>query len=133
MSNLNEDDIAEYMEGGNMAMTTKEIFEVKYREIDEDLIEWNELINELSKKGISLYKLKMDYEKKSEEIVATTNFKELYGANNQKVRDNHVKTVLAKDYETIKALEFSVDWITRRISFLRELIHVKRTIMEVSK
>lgn len=132
MSNLNEEDIAEYMEGDKMAMTTKEIFEVKYREIDEDLIEWNELIKELSKKEISLYKLKMDYERKSEEIVATTNFKELYGANNQKVRDNHVRNTLSEDYEVIKDLEFSISFISRRMSFLKELIRTKRTFMELN-
>ena len=130
MSNLNEDDIAEYMEGGNMAMTTKEIFEVKYREIDEDLIEWNELIKELSDKEVALFKWKHVYNVKSEEIIANVDFKKLYGANNQKVLDAHVRNELSDWYDTIKDLEFSVDWITRRISFLRELIRVKRTIME---
>lgn len=130
MSNLNEEDIADYMEGDKMTMTTKEIFEVKYREIDEDLIEWNELINELSSKERALLEWKELYQSHSDKIIAETDFKSLYGANNQKVRDNHVKKVLSTDYKTIKALEFSIDWIGRRISFLRELIHVKRTIME---
>ena len=130
MSNLNEEDIAEYMEGDNMAMTTKEIFEVKYREIDEDLIEWNELINELSSKEKALLEWKELYQSHSDKIIAETDFKALYGKNNDKVRKEHVKNELMTEHETIKALEFSVDWITRRISFLRELIRVKRTIME---
>lgn len=33
----------------------------------------------------------------------------------------------------LAALEFSVDWIGRRISFLRELIRVKRVLLEVSR
>ena len=130
MSNLNEEDIADYMEGDKMTMTTKEIFEVKYREIDEDLIEWNELINELSSKERALLEWKELYQSHSDKIIAETDFKSLYGANNQKVRDNHVKKELGTWYDTIKDLEFSIDWIGRRISFLRELIRVKRTIME---
>jgi len=113
-----------------MPMTTKEIFEVKYREIDEDLIEWDELINELSSKERALLEWKDLYQSHSDKIIAETDFKSLYGANNQKVRDNHVKKELATWYDTIKDLEFSIDWIGRRISFLRELIRVKRTIME---
>ena len=37
---------------------------------------------------------------------------------------------LSKDYLHLKNLEFSIDWLGRRISFLRELIRTKRTIME---
>ena len=103
------------------------------RPVDDLLVEWENLISELSNKEVMLYHKKTDYQRKSDEIIAETNFKELYGANNQKVRDNHVKTVLSKDYETIKALEFSIDWINRRISFLRELVKTKRVLMEVKQ
>ena len=103
------------------------------RPVDDLLVEWENLISELSNKEVMLYHRKTDYQRKSDEIIAETNFKELYGANNQKVRDNHVKTVLSKDYETIKALEFSIDWINRRISFLRELVKTKRVLMEVKQ
>lgn len=133
MSNLNEEDIADYMEGDKMAMTTKEIFEVKYREIDEDLVEWNELINELSSKERALWEWKELYQSHSDKIIAETDFKALYGKNNDKVRKEHVKKELQTWYDTIKDLEFSVDWIGRRISFLRELIRVKRTILEIRK
>ena len=85
---------------------------------------------ELSCKEVLLYQKKTAYQQESDRIIAETNFKELYGANNQKVRDNHVKKELGTWYDTIKDLEFSIDWIGRRISFLRELIRVKRTIME---
>lgn len=136
MSNLNEEDIAEIMEimgGGNMAMTTKEIFEVKYREIDEDLIEWNELINELSKKERALLEWKELYESHSEMIIAETDFKALYGKNNDKVRKEHVRKELSSWYDTISDLELGISWITRRISFLRELIRVKRVMMEAKQ
>lgn len=133
MSNLNEEDIAKYMEGDKMAMTTKEIFEVKYREIDEDLIEWNELINELSKKEKALLEWKELYQSHSEMIIAETDFKSLYGKNNDKVRKEHVKKELSSWYDTIKDLEFSIDYLNRRITYLKELVQVKRVIMENKK
>lgn len=95
------------------------------------LDEWEKLVDELSEKEIALYEWKEVYQIKADEIIANTDFKALYGANNQKVRDNHVKTELCDWYDTIKELEFSVDWIARRISFLRELIRTKRTLLEV--
>jgi len=98
-----------------------------------DLMEWKNLVEELSRKEVLLYQKKTDYQQKADKIIAETNFKELYGANNQKVRDNHVKTVLSNDYETIKSLEFSISWIVNRISFLRELVKTKRVLLEVKR
>ena len=129
MSNLNEQEIAEIMENGNVG----EIVVPYGDDITDYLTEWENLISELSNKEVLLYHRKTAYQVRSDEISAETNFKELYGANNQKVRDNHVKTVLSNDYETIKALEFSIDWIGRRISFLRELVKTKRVLMECKK
>lgn len=126
MSNLSEQEIAEYLE---------KAFSRSRNSSDKDIVvllnEWENLITELSNKEVMLYHRKTAYQQESDRIIAETNFKELYGANNQKVRDNHVKSVLAKDYEVIKALEFSIDWIGRRISFLRELVKTKRALMEV--
>jgi len=126
MSNLNEEEIAEIMENGNVG----EIIVPYGDDITDYLSEWENLIEELSNKEVLLYKKKEAYQVMSDKIIAETDFKALYGKNNAEVRKTHVKNELMTDYETIKALEFSVDWIGRRISFLRELIHVKRTIME---
>lgn len=92
--------------------------------------EWDELIHELSDKEVALFKWKEVYNVKAEEIIEHTNFKELYGANNQKVRDNHVRNELTDWYDIIKDLEFSIAYIERRISFLRELIKCKRVLLE---
>ena len=97
------------------------------------LNEWENLIEELSQKEIALYEWKQVYNVKAEEITAHTDFKAIYGANNQKVRDNHIRNELSDWYENIKDLEFSIDYITRRISYLRELIRCKRVIMEAGK
>ena len=100
-------------------------------ETNDYLRQWDELIEELSQKAIALFQWKAVYEIKANEIIEHTDFKELYGANNQKVRDNHVRNELSDWYDTIKELEFSIDYISRRISFLRELVKCKRTLIEV--
>ena len=97
------------------------------------LREWESLINELSEKELALIEWKEIYEIKANEIIEHTDFKELYGANNQKVRDNHVRNELSDWYDIIKELEFSIAYIERRISFLRELVKCKRVMMEVKK
>ena len=73
------------------------------------------------------------YDVKANEIIEHTDFKALYGANNQKVRDNHVRNELSDWYEIIRDLEFSLNYINHRISFLKELIRTKRMIMEVNR
>ena len=102
-----------------------------HNSIPEILCEWEELTRELSSKEIALLQWKQIYEIKANEIIEHTDFKELYGANNQKVRDNHVRNELSDWYDIIKELEFSIAYIERRISFLRELVKCKRTLLEV--
>lgn len=140
MSNLNEEDIALIMEskGENVtidvdAIVSDELKELCGSDISRDLLEWSKLVTELSNKEIALYKWKECYQIKSEEIIANTDFKALYGKNNEKVRKEHVKSELSDWYDTIKDLEFSIDWIIRRISYLKELIRTKRTLMEVKE
>ena len=99
----------------------------------ENLSEWSRLVTELSEKEVALYHWKEVYNVKSEEIIANTDFKALYGANNQKVRDNHVKSELSDWHNTIKELEFSIDYLVRRISYLKELIRTKRVLMEIKE
>ena len=98
--------------------------------VEEYMREWDELIHELSDKEVALFKWKEIYEVKANEIIEHTDFKELYGANNQRVRDNHVRNELTDWYDIIKDLEFSIAYIERRISFLRELIKCKRVLLE---
>lgn len=102
-------------------------------DINDDLYEYSSLIKELSNKEIALYKWKEIYEIKANEIIEHTDFKELYGANNKKVSDNHVRNELTDWYDTIKDLEFSIAYITRRISYLKELIKCKRVLLEVKQ
>ena len=121
MSNLNEQDIAEYLE--------EKVYSKDFTIVDL-VCEWEDLIEELSEKEIDYYYTKRSYQALSDKIIAETDFKALYGANNQKVRDNHVRNELSDWYDIIKDLEFSIAYIERRISFLRELIKCKRVLLE---
>ena len=140
MSNLNEEDIALIMEskGENVtidvdAIVSDELKELCGSDISRDLLEWSKLVTELSNKEIALYKWKECYQIKSEEIIANTDFKALYGKNNEKVRKVHVKNELGDWYTIIKDLEFSIDYLVRRISYLKELIRTKRVLMEIKE
>ena len=97
------------------------------------LCEYECLVNELSSKEVEYFTRKESYNRLSSEIIESTDFKALYGKNNEKVRKEHVKGELAVEFKELKALEFSVDWIRNYIIFLREVIRTKRTIMEVKE
>ena len=123
MSNLNEQDIAEILEEQEVRYSTD-------LTIGELLKEWEDLIEELTEKEIDYYYNKQVYQQLGDKIISETDFKSLYKANNQKIRDNHVKKELATLYGTIKDLEFSIDYLNRRISFLRELVKCKRVMLQ---
>ena len=126
MSNLNEQDIAEYMEEEEVRYSTD-------LTIGELLKEWEDLIEELTEKEIELIHLKKHYESESHRIETTVDFKEIYGKNNADIRKHHIKTELADVVDKMTLLKLSIDWINRRISLVRELVQVKRTIMENRK
>jgi len=94
--------------------------------VDVLLTVWEGLVRELSDKEVELYKLKEAYLIAESNIVNETDFKALYGANNQKVRDNHVKAELSDMVSTMKALEFGINWIRSYIPLLKEVIRVKQ-------
>ena len=103
------------------------------QKMEELFTELNSLIEEITDKEIALYQWKELYEIKSEEIIKHTDFKELYGKNNAEVRKTHVRNKLTDWYDTIKELEFSINWLTHRISYMRELIKTKRVLLEVKQ
>ena len=95
------------------------------------LKEWENLINELSMKELALIEWKEIYEIKAQSIEDETDFKAIYGRNNADIRKLHIKQELKEWSNIITDLEISIAWITRRISFLRELVKCKRTLLEV--
>lgn len=97
------------------------------------LVEWEDLLEELSEKEIELTYLKEKIFEKEQLIINETDFKEVYGKNNADVRRNHLLSLMKTDYDNRNTLELSVDWLNRRISFLRELVRTKRVLMEVKQ
>ena len=99
--------------------------------MNDYLKEWEELVNELSEKELALIEWKQIYEIKAQTIEDETDFKAIYGRNNADIRKLHIKQELKEWDNTIVDLEISINWITRRISFLRELVKCERTLLEV--
>ena len=90
---------------------------------DELLRTYEDLVLELSDKEIELYMLKEQYLQRESEIVQNTDFKALYNANNQKIRDQHVKETLKDMVEKKVELQFTIDFIRNYIPLLREVLH----------
>lgn len=87
--------------------------------------EWEKLVRELSMKEVELYNLKEAYLLAERKIVEETDFKALYGANNEKVRKQHVKSELSDMVQEKANLQFSIDFIRNYIPLLREVIRSK--------
>ena len=136
MSNLNEEDIARLNEAIKESKNEPVEIEIPTpmtTSVEDDLTEWSRLITELSENEIELFELKEKYELASEKIIDETDFKAIYGKNNAEVRKQHVKSILYADYLVIKDLEFSIDYLKRRISYLKQLIHTKTVLREVKE
>lgn len=123
---LNADDLCDYLNS------------VKFLDskVADDLTEWSMLITELSRKEIKLYECKENYQFLSDKVLAEAkenniDLKKIYGGNNATTRKQYVKETLVNETKEIKDLEFSIDYITRRISFLKQLVHTKIVLMEV--
>ena len=102
-----------------------------YKTIQIITAEWEDLLEELSQKEVEYYMLKEAYNYLSEKIIADTDFKELYGKNNETIRKNHVKKELAEMVTDLKNYEFSINYIQRRISFLKAMTYVKLNVAEI--
>lgn len=126
MSDLNEQEIAEIIE-------KKEEPNDIEKDINENLSEWSSLITELSLKEVDLIKIKERIFDKEQWMTEQVDFKELYGKNNADIRKQHFKKFLKNEYATRNSLEVSIDYLKRRISFLKQLIHTKTVIMEVKE
>ena len=124
MSNLNEEEIAEYLENMGICRYLVEC------SVPDLLERWEDYINELSEYEVEYCKLKEEYTQKEFEIVylSDINFKELYGSTSEKVRKQHASTVLKPLKTKLTGLELSIDYLKRYIVFIRELCKWKRSI-----
>ena len=133
MSNLNEEDIAKIQEK-KLKEKARPPFDLTIDDkIENNLNEWSNLVTELSLKEMSYLKLKDTIFNKEQWIIDNTDFKKVYGKNNADVRKQHLQKFLKEEYELRNSHEISIDYIKRRISFLKQLIHTKTIIMEVKE
>ena len=96
-----------------------------YKEVKDITCEWEDLITELTNKEIEFHNLKEKIFTKEQEAIKKTDFNKLYGANNKDVRKAHLDKIMAEDYQTKQDLEFSIDYLKRRISFLKAMTYMK--------
>lgn len=110
----------------NLCETLKELFKPKKpTTIADYYTEWEKAITEIDTKTKDLLNLKETYNQMEQDIIENTDFKELYGANNQKVRDNHVKNELKDMVEQKQTLELRIDYLKRRIDFIKSIVKAK--------
>ena len=98
--------------------------------IDDYFREWEKSIDDLKTTHIELINLKETYAQLEQDIVENTDFKELYGANNQKVRDNHVKNELKDLVDKKHELELKHEYLSKRIDFIKNLMAMQRTLIK---
>lgn len=91
----------------------------------EDLDKWESLVNTLRDDEKKLSELKNHYIVRESSILNNTDFKKLYGANNDKVRNAHVKKVLKNTLNDKKNLELKIDDSKRMISFLKARVNAR--------
>lgn len=92
------------------------------------VMEWERMVREENYKQYELYSLKEKYLMAEQKIINETDFKEIYGKNNEKIRNAHVKSKLSHLVMKMKYLEWSIDFINGYIPLLREIIRMKREV-----
>ena len=105
--------------------TLDEMEPTVYMDVEDISQEWETNLTELTEKERSLDTMKEEYENLSEEIIQSTDFQKLYGKNNDKVRKSHVRRELSEMYDLMKKFEYEVEYLKRRISFLKAMVYVK--------
>lgn len=99
--------------------------------LDIHLEEYESLVKELSEKEVQYLEIKETIFDKEQWIIENTDFKQVYGKNNSNVRKLHFQKHMKKEYNNRKDLEISIDYLKRRISFVKTTINTKITILQV--
>ena len=88
---------------------------------------YEDLIDELAMKEVSLAKLTEQYRAKEFDIMFQSDFdfKAAYGSTSERVRKQHARNMLCKMRGEITSLELSVAYLKNYIPFLKEIIWVK--------
>ena len=102
----------------------------------DNLSEWSQCITSLSVKEKLLIEKKEQKSREEFEIMFVNtdiDFKEIYGSTSEKVRKKHADKVLKPLKDEIKGLELDIDYLKRRISFLKQVVYTKTVLREVTK
>lgn len=91
--------------------------------IKEYFNEWNEHINKIPVTQQLLEKCKDELFYLKQEMDGKTDYNDLYGKNNDKVREAHYKKFLAPQYSNIQELDDDLEYRERRISFIKSRIN----------
>lgn len=110
-------------------------------DVKDNLSEWSSLITELCAKEVELSEAKEEYQGLSLALLEEARtikeetehdiIKAKYGGNNDKTRKKYVEETLVDEHEAIVKLERRIDYINRRVPFLKSLIRTKTVLMEI--
>ena len=110
-------------------------------DVMDNLVEWSRLITELCAKEIELSDAKETYQALSYNLLEEARtvkeetehdiIKVKYGGNNDKTRKKYVEETLVNEHEAIVELERRMDYIKRRVPFLKSLIRTKTALLEI--
>ena len=100
---------------------------VSLQSTEEIVKQYEHYIIELSSKEVELIQVKEEYNEKEFQIkyVDDINFKELYGRANDDTRNYHVTITLKELLDKKQDLEISIDYLKRRISFLKTVLYLR--------
>jgi len=98
--------------------------------IEEWFTLWNRYIYELTEKEQELMNIKETYNQMEQQIINTTDFKEIYGKNNETIRKNHVRAELKDIVDTRHDLELRINFLKRRISYIKSLMSMQETLLK---
>ena len=109
--------------------------------IDDYFKEWEMNINELHDKKKDIMDLKDTYAKLEEKLLAEAKeikdrtgediIKAKYGGNSDKTRKKYTDEVLKEEKQQIKDLELRIEHLTRRNEFIREMMAMQRSLIDV--
>ena len=102
-----------------------------YKDVKDITNEWETLITELSLKEVDYLKIRDKIFNEEQEMTEKVDFKEIYGKNNADIRKAHFKKALQSEYAIKTHLEISIEYLKRRISFLKAMTYVKMGMIDI--
>lgn len=97
--------------------------------IEDYYNEWERSIDEITIKETRRMVLKETYQQLEQKIIDETDFKALYGKNNETVRKNHVRAELKEELDELNDLKLRIDYLKRRIDFIKSLMRINSALI----